>query len=104
MELQGASKSFIGLAIGIYGLTQAIFQIPLSLVSDRVGRKLLIVSGFLIVALGSAIAALTDNILGVILQSRATGIRCHCHCGNVALLSNLTYEKNKTALTMDDVR
>jgi MFS family permease len=39
MALQGASEALIGLAIGIYGLAQAVFQIPFGLLSDRVGRK-----------------------------------------------------------------
>ena len=49
MALQGASEALIGLAIGIYGLAQAIFQIPFGLLSDRIGRKPLIVGGLLVV-------------------------------------------------------
>ncbi|ECZ9656222.1 MFS transporter, partial [Salmonella enterica subsp. enterica serovar Infantis] len=45
MALQGASEALIGIAIGIYGLAQAIFQIPFGLLSDRIGRKPLIVGG-----------------------------------------------------------
>lgn len=67
MALQGASEALIGLAIGIYGLAQAIFQIPFGLLSDRIGRKPLIVGGLLIFVLGSVIAALTDSIWGIIL-------------------------------------
>lgn len=48
MALQGASEALIGPAIGIYGLAQAVFQIPFGLLSDRVGRKPLIVGGLLI--------------------------------------------------------
>ena len=57
MVLQGASEALIGLAIGIYGLAQAVFQIPFGLLSDRVGRKPLIVGGLLVFVLGSVIAA-----------------------------------------------
>ncbi|STQ81568.1 Inner membrane transport protein yajR [Hafnia alvei] len=73
MSLAGASETLIGIAIGIYGLTQAVFQIPFGLFSDRIGRKPLIVGGLLIFALGSAIAAMTDSIWGVILGRALQG-------------------------------
>ncbi|CAJ0991366.1 MFS transporter [Sodalis praecaptivus] len=95
MALQGASESLIGLAIGIYGLAQAIFQIPFGLVSDRVGRKPLIVGGLLVFALGSAIAALTDNIWGVILGRALQGSGAIA-AAVMALLSDLTREQNRT--------
>ena len=73
MALQGASEALIGLAIGIYGLAQAVFQIPFGLLSDRIGRKPLIVGGLLIFVLGSVIAALTDSIWGIILGRALQG-------------------------------
>lgn len=95
MALQDASESLIGLAIGIYGLIQAVFQIPLGLVSDRIGRKPLIVSGLLIFALGSTIAALTDSIWGVILGRALQGSGAIAAVA-MALLSDLTCEQNRT--------
>lgn len=67
MALQGASEALIGIAIGIYGLAQAIFQIPFGLLSDRIGRKPLIVGGLAVFVAGSVIAALSHSIWGIIL-------------------------------------
>ena len=77
MVLQGASEALIGLAIGIYGLAQAIFQIPFGLLSDRIGRKPLIVGGLLIFVVGSVIAALSDSIWGIILGRALQGSRAY---------------------------
>ncbi|MEG1465634.1 MAG: MFS transporter [Hafnia sp.] len=95
MSLAGASETLIGIAIGIYGLTQAVFQIPFGLFSDRIGRKPLIVGGLLIFALGSAIAAITDSIWGVILGRALQGSGAIA-AAVMALLSDLTREQNRT--------
>ena len=66
-ELPGGQEAYlIGLAISIYGLTQAMFQIPFGAASDRFGRKPVIVAGLIVFAVGSVIAALSTNIAGVI--------------------------------------
>lgn len=66
-QLEGNTPFLIGLAIGAYGLTQAIFQIPFGMLSDKIGRKPVIIAGMLIFAIGSIIAAVSDSIYGVIL-------------------------------------
>lgn len=95
MLLSGASEALIGIAIGIYGLTQAIFQIPLGLLADRIGRKSLIVAGLLIFTLGSLIAAMSDSIWGVILGRALQGSGAIA-AAVMALLSDLTREQNRT--------
>ncbi|EHD22728.1 MULTISPECIES: MFS transporter [Brenneria] len=95
MALQGASESLIGIAIGIYGLMQAVFQIPFGLMSDRIGRKPLIVGGLLIFAAGSVIAALSDSIWGIILGRALQGSGA-ISAAVMALLSDLTREQNRT--------
>ncbi|MBS0848728.1 MFS transporter [Citrobacter sp. JGM124] len=95
MALQGATETLIGLAIGIYGLTQALFQIPFGLLSDRVGRKPLIVGGLAIFVLGSVIAATTDSIWGIILGRALQGSGAIA-AAVMALLSDLTREQNRT--------
>lgn len=71
-ELAGFSPLWIGLAIGAYGLTQAILQIPLGWLSDRIGRRPVMLGGLALFALGSVVAALADSVylvtLGRILQ------------------------------------
>jgi len=65
--LPGGTDTFlVGLTLGIYGLTQGILQIPFGLASDRLGRKPVIIAGLLIFALGSAMAAFSNDILGVL--------------------------------------
>jgi MFS family permease len=58
----GDDAARVGLAMGLYGLTQAFLQIPLGLASDRFGRKPVIVAGLLVFALGSGIAAWAPDL------------------------------------------
>ena len=63
----GEDHTLIGLALGAYGLTQAVLQIPFGALSDRWGRKKTIYLGLLIFAAGSFIAAVAQDIHVVIL-------------------------------------
>lgn len=72
-QLQGSTPNLVGVAIGVYGLTQALFQIPFGMLSDRHGRKPIITTGLLIFSFGSAIAALSHHILWVILGRALQG-------------------------------
>jgi MFS family permease len=65
-ELDGATPLLVGLAVGAYGLTQAGLQLPLGSLSDRVGRKPVILGGLLVFAAGCAVAGASDSIAGVI--------------------------------------
>ncbi len=95
MALQSASEALIGIAIGIYGLAQAIFQIPFGLLSDRIGRKPLIVGGLAVFVAGSIIAALSHSIWGIILGRALQGSGAIA-AAVMALLSDLTREQNRT--------
>ena len=64
-DLIGFSPFWIGLAIGAYGLTQAILQIPMGWLSDRIGRTPVMLLGLTMFAVGSVVAALADSVYGV---------------------------------------
>jgi len=66
-DYESATPFLVGMAIGIYGLTQAIFQIPFGYLSDRFGRKPILLIGLLVFLLGSILAANTSNIIIVVI-------------------------------------
>jgi len=89
-----ATPALLGLSVGIYGLTQAILQIPFSLIADRYSRKPLVVFGLLLFALGGAIAAMSDTIYGVII-GRAIAGGGAVSAVVMALLADVTREENR---------
>jgi MFS family permease len=60
---EGGDSMMLGLALGIYGLTQAVLQLPLGIASDRFGRKPVIVFGLILFAIGSLVAAFATDLL-----------------------------------------
>ncbi len=90
-----ATPALIGLAVGIYGLSQAILQIPFSLWADRFSRKPLIVIGLLLFAVGGAVAALSESIYGVILGRAIAGAGA-VSAVVMALLADVTREEQRT--------
>lgn len=94
-NLSGSTPYLVGEALGIYGLSQGLLQIPFGLLSDRFGRKPMIVVGLLLFALGSAVAALSTSIGGVIVGRVLQGSGA---VGSVilALVADLTTEENRT--------
>ncbi len=69
----GDNPAMIGLAMGMYGLTQALLQLPLGMASDHFGRKRVIVLGLLVFAAGSLVAALADSLMGLLLGRALQG-------------------------------
>ena len=61
----GQDPARVGLALGIYGLTQAFMQIPFGMVSDRLGRRPVVLFGLTLFLAGSIICALSDDIFWV---------------------------------------
>jgi len=93
-NLEHATPFLIGLAIGIYGLMQAIFQIPLGLLSDKIGRKPVIIGGLIVFAIGSIVAASSDNIYTVLVGRAIQGSGAIA-ATTMALAADLTREDHR---------
>jgi len=72
-DYDGSTPFLIGMAIGVYGLTQALLQIPFGYLSDRFGRKPILIIGLLIFLLGSVVAANASNIIFVVIGRALQG-------------------------------
>jgi MFS family permease len=91
----GESHLLMGIALGAYGLTQAILQIPAGWMSDRYGRKPVIYVSLILFAVGSFIAASADNIYLVILGRVVQGAGA-LNAAVMALTADLTREEHRT--------
>jgi MFS family permease len=94
-HVRGATPSLVGIAIGIYGLTQALFQIPFGMISDRIGRKKVIGAGLIIFVAGSVMAALGQDIYWVTLGRALQGVGA-VGSATLALAADLTREEHRT--------
>lgn len=95
MSLKGSNEYLIGVSIGIYGIMQVIFQLPFGLLSDKIGRKPVIIFGLIMSALGTEIAALANGIWDLIFGRALQGTGA---IGSVliALLLDSVREQYKT--------
>ena len=91
----GRNLTLVGIAIGAYGLTQAILQIPFGWWSDRIGRKPVIYIGLVMFAVGSFIAAAAPNIY-VVIAGRVLQGAGAISAAVMALASDLTREEHRT--------
>lgn len=97
MELQGATLTLLGLALGIYGLSQAFLQIPFALLSDFFGRKRIILLGLLLFFLGSLGASFAENIWALIFFRFLQGAGAIAGT-SMALLSDASSESSRAKL------
>jgi len=88
---------YIGLALGIYGLTQAILQIPMGLASDFFGRKKILTIGLLIFIVGSVIAALSTSIYGIIIGRAIQGMGAIASTG-MALIADVSRPEQRSKM------
>ena len=90
-----ASPLLLGLTLGAYGLTQALLQIPLGLLSDRIGRRPVIIGGLLLFIAGSIVAAMADTMLGLMLGRGLQGLGAIAST-LMAMVTDLTSEDKRT--------
>ncbi len=94
-QLDGATPALIGLAMSIYGLPQVLLQIPFGLMSDKFGRKKLIIVGLTLFFAGSVVAGLSSNIYGVLIGRALQGAGA-ISAVIMALVADLTQEIHRT--------
>ncbi|UOO82660.1 MFS transporter [Uruburuella testudinis] len=88
-------KALVGLAMGIYGLTQALLQLPLGMASDKFGRKKVIYAGLIVFAAGSFMAAAADTLEMLVLARAVQGAGA-VSAAVTALVADLTREEVRT--------
>jgi predicted MFS family arabinose efflux permease len=93
-QMPDASDLMIGLALGVYGLGQVLLQIPLGLLSDRIGRKPAITIGLLLFAIGGVVAALSHTLTGIVIGRAIQGMGAVAGAGT-ALAADLTRDENR---------
>ena len=91
----GSNHTMIGLALGAYGLTQALLQLPFGIASDKFGRKRVIYFGLALFAIGSFVAAYANTIEGIILGRVIQGAGA-ISAAITALLADSTREEHRT--------
>ncbi len=91
----GGNMTLVGLAMGIYGLSQACFQIPFGIASDKFGRKRIIVIGLILFALGALIAAASTTVMGIMLGRAVQGAGA-ISAAVTALIADSTREEHRT--------
>ena len=91
----GDNHTLVGLALGSYGLTQALLQLPFGMWSDRIGRKKVIYIGLILFAAGSFVAASAQSLEWLIIGRTIQGAGA-ISAAVTALLADLTREENRT--------
>ncbi len=94
-ELPGWDKAWVGFAMGIYGFTQALLQIPFGWLSDRIGRKPVLYVGLAVMAAGSFLCAASTSVLGIVAGRMLQGAGAISSV-TIAMTADLTRENQRT--------
>ena len=93
--LTGSTPLWMGLALGIYGVTSGLFQLILGWLSDYLGRKPMIMLGLIVFAVGSVIAGVSHSIQGVVLGRAVQGAGA-IGAAAMALMADVTRDEVRT--------
>jgi len=91
----GDNAALVGMAMGIYGLTQACLQILFGMASDKYGRKPVIIVGLILFAVGAVIAAMSHTVMGILIGRAVQGAGA-ISAAITALLADTTREEHRT--------
>ncbi|WP_230408545.1 MFS transporter [Undibacterium flavidum] len=91
----GDNTALVGMAMGIYGLTQACLQILFGMASDKYGRKPVIIVGLILFAVGAVIAAMSHTVMGILIGRAVQGAGA-ISAAITALLADTTREEHRT--------
>ena len=95
LNLEGANEFLVGLIVGVYAISQMIFQVPFGALSDKIGRKKALTTGLLIFVVGSVICALASEIYTMLFGRFLQGVGA---VGAVAtaMISDFVAEENRS--------
>ncbi len=96
-RMPGGTPAVIGIALGIYGVGHLLLQVPLGLLSDRIGRKPVITLGLALFAAGSLTAVLAGGVWGIVLGRALQGTGAVTGASQ-ALAADLAAEHNRAAV------
>jgi len=95
LNLEGANEFLVGLIVGVYAISQMIFQVPFGALSDKIGRKKALTIGLLVFVVGSIVCALASDIYTMLFGRFLQGIGA---VGAVAtaMISDFVTEENRS--------
>jgi MFS family permease len=91
----GGNLTLVGIAMGMYGLTQACTQIPFGIAADKFGRKRIIVIGLILFIIGALIAAASTTVMGILIGRAVQGAGA-ISAALTALIADSTREEHRT--------
>ncbi|WP_404401297.1 MFS transporter [Idiomarina seosinensis] len=94
-EYPDYSAFLMGVTLGAYGLTQALLQIPLGMLSDRIGRRPVIVGGLVVFIIGSVVSAMADSLWMVAVGRAIQGLGAIA-AAILALAADISREQQRT--------